>query len=114
MIHFGQIGLLNSQIDDDVYEQPLIQETNHLLLMRSYILLTLLLVISPHAGETRTSFIGAQFEVFSDLVESLMFDVIKQSQAGDRTQDGGGQGRKEVQQSDKVADTQVARHVGNV
>ena len=94
--------------DDDVYEQPLIiQETNHLLLMRSYSLLTLLLVISPHAGETRTSFIGAQFEVFSDLVESLMFDVIKQSQAG-------GQGREEVQQSDKVADTQVARHVGDV
>lgn len=92
--------------DDDVYEQPLIQETNHLLLMRSYSLLTLL-VISPHAGETRTSFIGAQFEVFSDLVESLMFDVIKQSQAG-------GQGREEVQQSDKVADTQVARHVGDV
>ena len=93
--------------DDDVYEQPLIQETNHLLLlMRSYSLLTLL-VISLPAGETRTSFIGAQFEVFSDLVESLMFDVIKQSQAG-------GQGREEVQQSDKVADTQVARHVGDV
>ena len=90
--------------DDDVYEQPLIKETNHLL---SYSLLTLLIVISPHAGETRTSFIGAQFEVFSDLVESLMFDVIKQSQAG-------GQVREEVQQSDKVADTQVARHVGDV
>ena len=80
-----------------------------LLPMWSYSLLTLL-VISPQAGDTRTTFIGAQFEVFSDLVESLMFDVIKQSQAGGRTQDG----PEEVQQSDKVTDTQVARHVGNV
>ena len=78
--------------------------------MWSCSLLLALLVISPQAGDMRTTFIGAQFEVFSDLVESLMFDVIKQSQAGGRTQDG----PEVVQQSDKVTDTQVARHVGNV